>query len=336
MYVIKGIIKMHKKCLHLILNVNTIRNLCIIGFLIYLCSPHRYAAWYNYIKRHEILDNLLEQTVNNSTLIQKSAKYTNRICDYAPIINENSYLYKKPYITAIIDPGEIKLGGEYAPDHCKPLYSAAIIIPYRKREEQLKMFITYMHNFLRKQNIHYRIFIVQQDDEKPFNRAKLFNIGAVTALKYGFPCLILHDVDLMPMRVGNIYACTKQPRHMCSSLDIFRFNLPYNGLFGGASAVDADTFKLVNGMSNNFNGWGGEDDDFYNRIITRNIKICRFDPKYSSYTMLKHKKEPPNEGRVALLLSGKERFNIDGINSLKFIEKDIQLLEFYTLVVVEI
>lgn len=120
----------------------------------------------------------------------------------------------------------------------------------------LKYFLFYFqHNFLRRQQIHYRIFIIEQNDMKPFNRAKLFNIGAIYAMKEEFPCLVFHDVDLLPLKLGNIYACTQRPRHMSSSLDSFRFNLPYYGLFGGAIAIETDTFVHVNGMSNMYQGW---------------------------------------------------------------------------------
>lgn len=68
--------------------------------------------------------------------------------------------------------------GEFWPEECNPTFSTAIIVPYRNRAGQMKQFLSYIHNFLRKQSIHYKIFIVEQNDEKPFNRAKLFNIGA--------------------------------------------------------------------------------------------------------------------------------------------------------------
>lgn len=64
--------------------------------------------------------------------------------------------------------------------------------------------------------------MVEQIDSKEFNRAKLMNIGASAAMKAGYPCLIFHDVDLYPMQIANIYACTKQPRHMSSSINKFR------------------------------------------------------------------------------------------------------------------
>lgn len=155
------------------------------------------------------------------------------------------------------------LGGEFKPSECRSRFRTAIIIPYRDRLEQLKVFLNYMHNFLQHQRISYRIFIIEQNNTLPFNRAKLMNYGAQLAMNMNYSCLILHDVDLLPLNSGNIYACSKKPRHMSSSIDIFRYNLPYDTLFGGVVAILDEHLKKINGLSNLFYGWGGEDDDFY-------------------------------------------------------------------------
>jgi hypothetical protein len=36
--------------------------------------------------------------------------------------------------------------------------------------------------------------------------------------------------------------------------------------FGGASLLNTSTFQLVNGFSNQYWGWGGEDDDLLQRL----------------------------------------------------------------------
>ena len=36
----------------------------------------------------------------------------------------------------------------------------------------------------------------------------------------------------------------------------------YHIIFGGAVAMRPEIFESVNGYSNNYFGWGGEDDDF--------------------------------------------------------------------------
>lgn len=230
----------------------------------------------------------------------------------------------------LIDPSDIRPGGEYYPSDCNPAFSTAIIVVYRAREKQLHSFLVYMHNYLRKQRIHYRIFIIEQNDAKPFNRAMLFNIGFEYATKADFPCVVLHDVDLMPMRLGHLYACSERPRHMCASLDEFRFNLPYLGLFGGAVAMESNTFRRINGYSNFFQGWGGEDDDLYGRIVAKNISIVRFAPDLSQYAMMLHPKEPKSENRMFYLKTGPSRYHTDGLNSLAYKEREFALHPLFT------
>ena len=38
----------------------------------------------------------------------------------------------------------------------------AVIIPYRKRYEQLKIFLRHLHPFLQRQELLYRIIVVEQ------------------------------------------------------------------------------------------------------------------------------------------------------------------------------
>jgi len=53
----------------------------------------------------------------------------------------------------------------------------SIIVPYRNREEHLKRFVPHMEEYLKKDGIPFHIYIIHQADEKPFNRAKLLNVG---------------------------------------------------------------------------------------------------------------------------------------------------------------
>ena len=88
----------------------------------------------------------------------------------------------------------------------------AVIFPFRDREMHLKLALSPIHKHMMDQNLSYELYVVEQVDKKPFNRAKLFNVGVregvmkmemdkakscnVTSLKY---CLILHDIDLLPV-----------------------------------------------------------------------------------------------------------------------------------------
>ena len=92
----------------------------------------------------------------------------------------------------------------------------AIVVPYRARETQLEIFLTYMHSFLQKQKINYTITVVEQLSESNFNRAKLLNVGYLHIVKKvpECPCFIFHDVDLIPLDDRNSYVCLDAPRHM--------------------------------------------------------------------------------------------------------------------------
>ena len=53
-------------------------------------------------------------------------------------------------------------GGDTSPDYCVSNTNVAIIIPYRNRMGQLRVFLNHMHKFLSRQQLHYRIYIVNQ------------------------------------------------------------------------------------------------------------------------------------------------------------------------------
>jgi hypothetical protein len=146
----------------------------------------------------------------------------------------------------------------------------AIIVPYRNRELNLKIFLNYIHQFLRKQNNNnYDIFIIEptnddNDIKLVFNRALLLNIGYLEALKYNsaYNCFIFHDVDMLPENMENIYECNlNYPKQMAISISIFNYskdNYFKNEYMGGVTAYTKEQYYKMNGYSNLFYGWGGE------------------------------------------------------------------------------
>ena len=99
-----------------------------------------------------------------------------------------------------------------------------------------------------------------------FNRAMLMNVGYVEAKKrekYG--CLVFHDVDLIPQVSDNYYGCSEDPRHVGVVSNKSFYGLPYDTYFGGAISLKPQHIEMMNGFSNIMFGWGGEDDDMYNR-----------------------------------------------------------------------
>lgn len=100
-------------------------------------------------------------------------------------------------------------------------------------------------------------------------------------------------------------------------------------------AISAETFVHINGFSNLFQGWGGEDDDLYARLINKNYRIIRFHPLYAQYTMLEHSRETPNPDRIHYLKNGYLRFDTDGLNSLVYREVAISKNSLFTNVLVD-
>ena len=63
----------------------------------------------------------------------------------------------------------------------------------------------------RQARLHYRLYLIDQADQQPFNRGKLMNIGFVEAMKdFNWTCVVFHDVDLLPEDDRNLYTCPYQ------------------------------------------------------------------------------------------------------------------------------
>ncbi|XP_040911288.1 beta-1,4-galactosyltransferase 2 [Toxotes jaculatrix] len=231
-------------------------------------------------------------------------------------------------------------GGRYTPPDCRPRWKVAIIIPFRHRENHLKYWLHYLHPILRRQRIDYGIYIINQLGEDTFNRAKLLNVGYTEALKDAeYDCFIFSDVDLIPMDDRNLYHCYDQPRHFAIAMDKFGFRLPYAGYFGGVSGLSKKQFLKINGFPNEYWGWGGEDDDIYNRITLNGMKVSRPDVRIGRYRMIKHERDKhnePNPQRFNKIQNTKNTMKKDGISSLTYRLVQVKRYPLYTNISVEI
>lgn len=272
------------------------------------------------------------------------------ISSLVPLPDEGQVQSKCPLnLDQLSNPGfkpfPVEQGGGWSPPGCIPQFHSVLVISYRDRPDNLDQFLKFMHPFLQRQNLSYDIFVIEQSPGLAFNRAKLFNIGFREALK-ATPeayCFIFHDVDLLPMDARNIYACTRQPRHMTSHLDKFRYNLPYHELFGGGIAILKEQFQAVNGFSNRFFGWGGEDDDLsQNRVSASGYQICRFPGEINRYQMLSHKPAQRNADnyRKFKAAGGSDgdgtMLSRDGLNDLMYTVLARTREEMYTNILVDL
>jgi len=159
----------------------------------------------------------------------------------------------------------------------------SIIVPYRDREEHLSKFIPFINNSEYLKELNYDILVVEQDSQKPFNRGKLLNIGALESNEADYFCF--HDVDMLP--IISDYSKVHNPTHLAAEAEQFGFKLPYNNYFGGVTLFDRNSFYKINGFSNDYWGWGAEDDDIFFRCLVNQIKPSR---KKGRFQSLKHEK----------------------------------------------
>ena len=169
----------------------------------------------------------------------------------------------------------------------------AIIVPFRdnkfqNRSQQLKEFIPtmtkYLNNGIKKYNIkrEFNIFVIEQsDDKKGFNRGQLLNIG-FNLIRDKYDYVIFHDVDLIPQKLDSngdndgvkwyLFNPIKKPIHIGGGwIDKYNFYT----FVGGAFSISVKDNIKVNGFPNNFWGWGGEDDVFYNRMALNGIVFIK-------------------------------------------------------------
>lgn len=115
----------------------------------------------------------------------------------------------------------------------------SIIVPYRDREEHLKLFIPHMNKYLPDS----KIVVVEQADDKPFNRGKLLNIGFLES-KNRIRYYCFHDADHLPLNVS--YTCMDGIYQLAAS-DIQKKNF-----LGGVTMFDSHTFSSVGGYHNDY------------------------------------------------------------------------------------
>ncbi|XP_004372392.1 beta-1,4-galactosyltransferase 1 isoform X1 [Trichechus manatus latirostris] len=235
---------------------------------------------------------------------------------------------------------EVKVGGRYAPKNCVSPHKVAIIIPFRNRQEHLKYWLYYLHPILQRQQLDYGVYVINQDGDSMFNRAKLLNVGFQEALKdYDYNCFVFSDVDLIPMDDHNTYRCFSQPRHISVAMDKFGFSLPYVQYFGGVSALSKQQFLTINGFPNNYWGWGGEDDDIFNRLVFKGMSVSRPNAVVGKCRMIRHsrdRKNEPNPQRFDRIAHTKETMRLDGLNTLTYKVLDTQRYPLYTKITVDI
>ncbi len=160
------------------------------------------------------------------------------------------------------------------------------------------------------------------DPAAPYNRSHTFNLGARHARA---PVLLLHDNDmLVPTgygrrileRIARGYAVVNPKRFIfylseAHSARVLAGSAGYDAASaeaivqnleaGGSMAITAEAYRAIGGMDEGFVGWGGEDNEFWDRCLTRPTWIWGYEPivhLWHRAQPLKHRQDNPNLSRA--------------------------------------
>lgn len=189
----------------------------------------------------------------------------------------------------------------------------AFVIPYRDRKAHLDQFLPALESYMK---VPYEVFVIEQDNNLPFNRAMLINIGFQIMSPY-CDYMISHDVDMLPVTADYSPSAAAHLATQCSQ---FGYKMPYPAYFGGVNVFSKEVFQDINGFSNKFWGWGAEDDDLLQRVHNRGHKIesrgCRFESLSHDRNInpILHR---ANVSRLRMHGSKFQQFS-DGLSSLKY------------------
>ena len=229
---------------------------------------------------------------------------------------------------------KIQAGGWWKPSECNSIKKTAIIVPFRSRQEQLRVFLRHIHPILQRQRIHYRIFVAEQGGTEPWNKARLLNSAFKEAIKIdNYECLVFNDIDMLLENDKLYHDCPSSPFHMSTAVDKANYQRP--SCFGGVCAMLRRHFEDVRGFSNVYWGWGGEDDDLCWRFKFKGYDIVKASSELGRYQMMKQyhfRSSGTNADKIKLYKKIKERMAYDGLNNLVYSLKRVKEYPLYTLI----
>ena len=207
-------------------------------------------------------------------------------------------------------------------------YKLAFIVPYRAREEHLKLFVPHYKRLFPQADI----YIVHQLGNGYFNRGSLLNIGFIYA-EHKADAFDLADIDMLAVENEVDYSFPKSATHLASSVSQYNYVLPYPEYFSGHVLLTSEHMRSVNGFYNDYPGYGCEDDCFYRSFTERNLPVER---RYGRYESLPHERIIDKDEDIREMfnknweVSSRPRDFSNGLESCKYEIEDVVAFSNYT------
>ena len=229
-----------------------------------------------------------------------------------------------------------------------------IIVPYRNRSEQLAIFVPELSHFLSEQELEYKLVVVEHSGMAKFNKGSLINIGFLEAENIYhnklpgqdtayFDCVVVHDIDLLPIVSANSYDCLQTPDigawMLSTAIEKYNWSLPGISAVGGVGVTTRTVFMKANGWSNRYFGWGGEDNDFFTRLHAVGSPMHKRSTELGRYRSLQdgHYRSPGRaENPYSLLRLVGVVLHREGLNSVQYRRLRRETKNGYDLVSVEL
>ncbi|XP_022823309.1 beta-1,4-galactosyltransferase 4-like [Spodoptera litura] len=204
----------------------------------------------------------------------------------------------------------VKLGGYYAPAHCRPAQRVAVvvIVPTSYCITSRLVLLHNLHALLQKQLLEYRIFLIPRFVGDP--KGTLYNIAFLESQRFGsWDCLIFHDVDLIPEDETISYSCPEHPKQILSW---------GNRSSGIVRALTPDQYQAVNGYSNMYVDSDLADFDFSGRLEAMNYDIVKQNDSVALFRIMANVTNHLDNSRASLITMNRLLLPKEGLSTTKY------------------
>lgn len=168
-----------------------------------------------------------------------------------------------------------------------------VSIPYRGMPKSKQRMLQILESFSDDKDVQFQI-VEQSEDGRRFNLGKMINVGFDLFSKASDTddwTYFFHPIDLFPKQGFAPYRSGAELL-LQNKIDICSYNIPEKDLHYRSCSYRPDAYRKFNGYTNNFWGWGAEDDEFFNRVRMTNLRMGHIKLLFDTWCEVKEDHEP--------------------------------------------